>query len=81
MTVAEALKELKKLPKDAEIYLVKDWEQECDEQGCFTILYRLRGITHQVVTFDDGMDWHDETEVLLDCEEEPAQPKIDKSEL
>ena len=47
MTVKEALKELKKYPMDAEIYLVKDWEQECDEQGCFQILYRLRSITNE----------------------------------
>lgn len=81
MTVKEALKELKKYPKDAEIYLVKDWAQECDDQGCFTILYRLRDITDQQLVVEDGMDWKDVTEVLLDCEEEPAQPKIDNSGL
>ena len=72
MTVAEAIKELKKYPKGAEIYLVKDWAQECDDQGCFTILYRLRDIVSQHVVVENGMDWEDITEVLLDCEEEPA---------
>lgn len=81
MTVAEAIKELKKLPKDAEIYLVKDWEQECDEQGCFQTLYRLNTITEQSMVVEDGMDWKDETEVLLGFDEEPAQPRIDKGEL
>lgn len=81
MTVKEALKELKKYPKDAEIYLVKDWTQECDEQGCFTILYRLRDITDQQLVVEDGMDWKDVTEVLLDCEEEPAQGSIGKEGL
>ena len=81
MTVAEVIKELKKYPKNAEVYLIKDWEQECDEQGCFTTLYRVRDITHQVVTYDDGMDWHDETEVLFDFEDEPAMPSISKEGL
>ena len=81
MTVKEALKELKKYPKDAEIYLVKDWTQECDDQGCFQTLYRLRNITDQQLVVEDGMEWEQITEVLLDCEEEPAQPKIDKSGL
>ena len=66
------MRELRKLPKDAEIYLVKDWTQECDEQGCFKQLYRLRDITHQVVTVEDGMEWEDITEVLLDVEEDAA---------
>ena len=81
MTVAEAIKQLKKYPKDAEIYLVKDWEQECDEQGCFQILYRLRSITYQEPIVEDGMDWEQITEVLLDCEEEPAQGSIGKEGL
>ncbi len=81
MTVAEAIKQLKKYPKDADIYLVKDWEQECDEQGCFQILYRLRSITYQELVVEDGMDGKDVTEVLLDCEEEPAQGSIGKEGL
>lgn len=81
MTVAEAIKQLKKYPKDADIYLVKDWEQECDEQGCFQILYRLRSITYQELVVEDGMDGKNVTEVLLDCEEEPAQGSIGKEGL
>lgn len=81
MTVAEAIKALKKYPKDAEIYLIKDWEQECDEYGCFKELYRLREITEQRVIVENGMDWDEETEVLFDFEEEIAKPRIEKGGL
>lgn len=57
--------------KDAEVYLVKDWEQT-DEQGNLSDLYRLRDIAEQVVTIDTGLDFEDEHEVLLDFEEERA---------
>ena len=67
MTVAEAIKQLKKYPKDAQIYL-----------GCFSILYRLRDIVSQRVVVGNGMDWEQITEVLLDFEEEQAQGSIGK---
>ena len=57
--------------KDAEVYLVKDWEQ-FDEQGCVTDLYRLIGICDQVFVDDTGMDFKDTREVLLEFEEERA---------
>lgn len=78
MTVAEAIKELKKYPKDAEIYLCKDYEQ-CDEDGYLTDLYRLNGICHQVVTIDEGMDWRNVTEVLVEFENERAHGEINKN--
>lgn len=77
MTVAEAIKYLKKYPKDAEIYLCKDYEQ-CDEDGNLTDLYRLNGICHQVVIIDEGMDWKDVTEVLLEFENKVAKYEINK---
>lgn len=57
--------------KDAEVYLVKDWEQT-DEQGNLSDLYRLRNVCEQVVTIDTGLDFEDEHEVLLEFEEERA---------
>lgn len=57
--------------KDAEVYLVKDWEQ-CDEQGCLTDLYRLSGICEQVAIEDTGMDFKDVHEVILEFETEQA---------
>lgn len=77
MTVAEAIKYLKKYPKDAEIYLCKDYEQ-CDEDGNLTDLYRLDGICHQVVVIDEGMDWKDVTEVLLEFDNKVAHYEINK---
>lgn len=78
MTVAEAIKALKKYPKDAEIYMCKDYEQ-CDEAGNLTDLYRLNYICHQVVIIDEGLDWKDETEVLLEFDNQRAQCEIIKN--
>lgn len=77
MTVAEAIKELKKYPKNAEIYICKDYEQ-CDEDGILTDLYRLSFITHQVVIIDEGMDWKDVTEVLVEFENKRAHYEVIK---
>ena len=44
--------------KEAEVYLVKDWE-EVDEDGNLNDLYRLRDITTQVVIVDEGMSFKD----------------------
>ena len=47
MKVSELLKELKKMPKDAEVYLCKDWD-ELDEENCLIDLYRLNDVCEQV---------------------------------
>lgn len=78
MTVAEAIKYLKKYPKNAEIYICKDYDQ-CDEDGHLTDLYRLSFITHQEVFIDKGIDWKDETEVLLEFDSQRAQYEIIKN--
>ena len=57
--------------KEAEVYLVKDWEQ-VDENGVLTDLYRLKDIITQVEVIDDGLDFTDVHEVLLEVEEERA---------
>ena len=46
MTVQELMKELKKLPKEANVYLVKDWEM-LDEDNCLTDLYELEDVCKQ----------------------------------
>lgn len=71
MTVAEAIKELQQYPKDAEIYLCKDWEQ-LDEDNNLTDLYPLIGISEQVVIVDDGMDFVDIHEVIVEFDNEKA---------
>lgn len=75
MTVAEVIKELMKLPKDAEIFMVKDWDDV--EDGCLNDLYRLIGVSEQVRVVEDGMDWKDETEIILEFENERATCFID----
>lgn len=70
MTVAEVIKELNKLPKDAEVFMVKDWDDV--EEGCLNDLYRLIGVSEQVRVVEDGMDWTDETEIILEFENEKA---------
>lgn len=57
--------------KEAEVYLVKDWEK-VDEQGCLTDLYRLKDVLDQLIVLDDGMDFIDKHEVLLEVDEECA---------
>ena len=79
MKVSEVIKELKKLPKDAEVFLVKDWE-DCDVDGYFQDLYRLREVTYQVIPLDMGLEWKNVTEVLLDVEPERATFRIEKND-
>ena len=57
--------------KDAEVYLVKDWE-DVDEQGVLRDLYRLRNITIQTHIYESGLGWEEEQEALLEVEEERA---------
>lgn len=58
--------------KEAEVYLCKDWEQ-IDEDGELTDLYKLRDITTHTAIIDEGLDFVDVTEVILDFEEERAE--------
>ena len=57
--------------KDAEVYMVKDWDQ-VDENGTLTDLYKLKDINTQYIILDDGFDFVDVPEVLLEFEEERA---------
>ena len=64
--------------KDAEIYLVKDWE-EVDENGTLTDLYRLEDVVHQLNIVDMGMDFKDEYEVLMCFSDKKARCKINNN--
>lgn len=77
MTVKELINELKKIhEKDAGVYLVKNWEQ-FDESGYLTDLYRIKGVSDQLVICPNGFDFDEVREVLLCAEENCATPKID----
>lgn len=64
MKVSELIKELKKLPKNAEVYTCKDWE-ELDEENQLVDLYRLEEVCEQTRYLDMGLDWVTETDVIL----------------
>lgn len=68
MTVKELIRELKQMPQDAQVYMVKDWEQ-IDENQNLTDLYGLYSVDSQTVVIDRGLDFEDTTEVLLGFEE------------
>lgn len=69
MTVGELKKALKGYDETAEVYLVRDWIQT-NEMGEITSLSRLREVVDQRVVIDTGFDFEDETQVLLDFEED-----------
>ena len=69
MTVRELRKALKGYDETAEVYLVRDWMQT-NEMGEITSLSRLKEVTDQRVVIDTGFDFEDETQVLLDFEDE-----------
>lgn len=75
MKVSELMKELRKLPKDAEIYLCRDWEQT-DEEGHQTDLYRLEAVIDQLIIEDMGLEFRDTHEVILEFEYERAHARI-----
>lgn len=77
MTVKEMMKELRKLPKDAEVYLCKDWDEQ-DEEGHHLDLYRLAYVIDQVIFTETSMDFDEEHQIILDFEYQKATAKINK---
>lgn len=69
MTVRELREALKGYDETVEVYLVRDWIQT-NEMGEITSLSRLREVVDQRVVIDTGFDFEDETQVLLDFEED-----------
>ena len=78
MTVAELIKELRKLPKDAELYYVKDWDEQ-DEEGRYLDLHRLDYVIDQTIFIETGMGFLEEHQVIMDFEREVARPKINNN--
>ena len=56
---------------------MKDWEQ-FDEDGYLTDLYRIEGVSDQLVICPNGFDFDEVREVLLCAADECATPKINK---
>lgn len=77
MKVQELIKELKKLPKEAEVFLCKDWE-ELDENNQLCDLYRLNDVCHQVNIVDEGLEFKEYDEVILCFDEERAHAEINR---
>ena len=75
MKAEELIKKLRRIPKDAEVYLCKDWE-ECDEDGNLVDLYRLDDVIHQKVIVDLGMDFRTDHEIILSFENTRAHAEI-----
>ena len=80
MTVGELMKELRKLPKDAEVYNVHDWDEQ-DESGNFLDLYRLEYVVDQTIFIETNMDFIDEHQIILDFSTQKAKPEIRKDEI
>ena len=67
MTVKELKRELSLYPDDAKVYLVKDWDEV--EDGVLTDLAELTGVSSQIEVSDNGLDFEDLHEVLLEVED------------
>ena len=67
MTVEELKRELSLYPDDAKVYLVKDWDEI--EEGVLTDLAELTGVSSQIEVSDNGLDFEDLHEVLLEFED------------
>ncbi len=68
MTVKELRKALSGLPSDAEVYVVRDWVAE-SEWDNLDDLAEVADVHTQTVAVDDGMDFRDVTEVLIEMRE------------
>lgn len=68
MKVKDLINDLKLFDQEAEIFLIKDWNET--EDGILIDRYRLTDVCTQKVTIDTGMYFDDEEQVLLCFEEE-----------
>lgn len=64
MTAGELIKALRAYPKDAEVYIVDNWEA-VDEDGLLTELREVNEVSVQHKFINMGLDFEDITEVLL----------------
>ena len=68
MKVKDFIKELKRYPQDAEVYVVGDWEKY-DEFGNLSDLKAVYDVSSQNVVVETSMDFEDVTEVLIEVRE------------
>lgn len=68
MKVKDFIKELKRFPQDAEVYVVGDWEKY-DEFGNLSDLKAVYDVSSQNIVIETGMDFEDVTEVLIEVRE------------
>ena len=68
MKVKDFIKELKRYPQDAEVYVVGDWEKYA-EFGNISDLKPVYDVSSQNVVIETGMDFEDVTEVLIEVRE------------
>ena len=68
MKVKDFIKELKRYPQDAEVFVVGDWEKY-DEFGNLSDLKAVYDLSSQNVVIETGMDFEDVTEVLIEVRE------------
>ena len=68
MTVKELKNALKGLPADADVYVVRDWERT-DEWGNLEDLAAVVDVHTQRVAIDEGLDFRDYPEVLIEMRE------------
>ena len=68
MKVKDFIKELKRYPQDAEVYVVGDWEKY-DEFGNLSDLKPVYDVSSQNIVIETGMDFEDVTEVLIEVRE------------
>ena len=72
MTTKELIKILKKYPSNAEVLLMKDWNNCPVEEGrlvsdgeCLVDLTEEEHINDQIVYIDQGLDWDEVTQVII----------------
>lgn len=68
MKVKELVKELKRYDQNADVVLVKDWEDV--EDGILVDRYHLNSVTSQTIIEDQGLEFIDIQEVILEFENE-----------
>lgn len=71
MTVKELINRLRRLPKDAQVFIVPD-ELEVDDDGYNIDLHRISEVVHQDTYVETNGDFIKITEVMVKFEEERA---------
>lgn len=68
MKVKELIKELENYDREADVVMIKDWDQV--EDGILTDRYLLNSVCSQTIIIDQGIEFEDCEEVILSFENE-----------